>query len=78
MEIDELKELMGNRKLVINPCSICGYPNGFLYRDGKLHYDSGCNCVTYGPVINPRDEGDALNFINRNNWTKQQILDNLV
>lgn len=73
MEINEIKEMIGNRKMFVHNCSFCGYPCGYLVRDGKVYYDSGCDCVTYGPNIQPRDDNDLLNFINTNNMDKDEI-----
>ncbi len=34
----------------IHNCSICGYECGYLFKDGKVGYDSGCDCVSYSNI----------------------------
>lgn len=32
------------KKWSIHECSFCDYPCGFIFREGNVFYDSGCNC----------------------------------
>lgn len=65
-EIEQLKEKVKEKLLTGAPleereCSMCGYMMGWLCKGPQLYFDSGCNCVTYGPNIQPRD-WEALDF----------------
>ena len=76
VDIKEIKEIMGEKKLVIRHCTFCDYPCGYLFRSGVLHYDSGCNCVTYNDVhLAPED--DLIRFLLNNNhdneWVKAHV-----
>ncbi len=67
--LKELLEIMKTgKKLVIHPCSLCQYPCGFLVRGDKLFYDTGCDCVNYGPVISMRSESDLNFYIESEGW----------
>lgn len=50
-------EAIKKRPYVLRNCCLCDYPLRYLYIDNVLHYDSGCDCVTY-INIQPRDEHD--------------------
>lgn len=57
----------------VHDCSMCGYPCGYLFNDDEVAYDSGCDCVRYSPVIQPRTYADVANQINMQNdeWRKK-------
>lgn len=59
-EFQKRAEEKGLTKWRVHDCLLCGYPCGFLfgksaYRDPldplEVAYDSGCDCVSYGPSI---------------------------
>ena len=35
-------------KFVLHNCTYCYYPCGWVYKEKKLQYDSGCDCTTSG------------------------------
>jgi len=35
----------------VRDCSICGYPIAYLFHGDQVALDTGCDCVSYGPVI---------------------------
>ena len=41
-------ELHGITQAFMRPCSICGYETGYIFRDGMVVFDAGCDCVTGG------------------------------
>lgn len=52
----ELQQAAQEKKLTrlhIRDCSLCGYPLAYLFSPSYQHVglDTGCDCVTYGPVI---------------------------
>lgn len=52
----------------VHNCSMCGYPCGYHFREcGVVEYDSGCDCVRYGPEITLRDYEDVAHQINMQN-----------
>lgn len=71
-----LKKLNNEGKWIIHHCSMCGYPCGYLIYAGELSYDSGCDCVTYGPVIRKTDEDDFKEFL-RVNMDNQKFINSL-
>lgn len=40
-----LAPLRSGKKLLVNECSMCGYPCGYVMQDGQLCYDAGCHCT---------------------------------
>lgn len=36
---------MGEGRWVIRTCSMCEYPLGYVFKDGEVAFDSGCDCV---------------------------------
>ena len=77
MEFEELKTIIGDKKLVIRNCGFCGYPCGYLFHDGKLYYDIGCDCTPRPPKAEEREEKDLLWFINTNSWDENKVKENL-
>lgn len=48
--IDEFKQAIKVKEIKFWPihnCSFCHYECGYLFREDKVFYDSGCHCVTY-------------------------------
>ena len=78
MDIEEIKKLVGGKKLVIRKCTFCDYPCGYMFMNGELYYDAGCDCVTYGPNIEPREIEDIIRYVNQNNIDADAILSGLV
>lgn len=60
-------------KLHVSDCSMCKYPVGFIWLEGKLHYDSGCDCLR-SPILEPKEELDLLNFIRDNPTRVERIM----
>jgi hypothetical protein len=55
----------GTKRWKLHNCSMCGYPCGYIFSDdGSVDYDSGCDCVSYGPNITPRNYGDLAETLN--------------
>ena len=48
----------------IHDCSMCRYPCGFIFEDGDVGYDSGCDC-TGGSPIQYREWSDVADHYNR-------------
>ena len=60
-------------KLWVSDCSMCKYPVGYIWIEGKLHYDSGCNCLRT-PIIEPRSDAELLSFIRDNPTRVERIM----
>ena len=60
------KEFVDENKLVIHNCSICGYECGYSWIDGKLHYDTGCDCTHLAGGFEPREESDLIELLEMN------------
>lgn len=58
---------LGITRWNIHDCSICGYKCGYVIgRDRNVFYDSGCNCVTYGPALRLSSWDDLAAHYNGN------------
>lgn len=70
MTEQELKELLIKHNTTYVPvhnCSMCNYPCGYHLcftnaDDRQVFYDSGCDCVNYGPNIQPNSYNDLLQY----------------
>lgn len=65
--IEEFKDAAKEKDIIfwnIHTCGMCGYRCGFLFDGDTVMYDSGCGCVTYGPVITPRSWEDVADQYN--------------
>ncbi len=40
-----IRDHWAKKKFVIHRCHLCDYPCGFIFKENKIFYDSGCNCV---------------------------------
>jgi hypothetical protein len=49
----------------IHDCSICKYPCGFVFQQGQVTYDSGCDCIRGGYNRTPRTWEDVAAQYNR-------------
>ena len=60
-------KLKGIKVWEIRRCSFCNYPLAFVFaEDGRVGYDSGCDC-SYGPsYIQERNWGDVARHYNNN------------
>lgn len=58
-QVDKLK--LGHWPL--RGCSICGYMIGYLFKDGGVFFDAGCDCVSYSSV-QPRTWEDVAKQYN--------------
>ena len=67
--VDEFQKAVADRGLsrfILRDCSMCGYPLGYVFHaDGRLGFDSGCDCVTYGPVVRDREWDELADHYNR-------------
>lgn len=66
--VEEFKQAAkkhGITKWPMHDCSICGYHCGFLIAGDEVNYDSGCDCITFGPVINLSSWEDLADHYNR-------------
>jgi len=64
---EEFRSAVEKKKIhfwFIHQCSFCNYRCGYVFRDGDVFYDSGCDCVTYGYVITPKDYEDVAEQYN--------------
>lgn len=64
---DDFKQAVEDRgitKWPVHDCSICGYPCGYIFQEGLVGYDSGCDCVNY-TNIQLRSYEDVAEFYNR-------------
>lgn len=53
---DEFQAAATERKLGglhLRDCSLCGYPIAYYFGAEGVSLDTGCDCVSYGPVIRP-------------------------
>jgi len=74
--LEEMKKWMVNsgKNIILHNCSFCKYPCGYLMINGKLHYDSGCDCVFNPPE--PRDDSNLLKCIKPNRkWAEKIVAD---
>lgn len=51
-------------RLVILPCSLCGYQLGYFFQHGCWWYDAGCWCKGAAPEA--RTEADLRSLLERN------------
>lgn len=67
------------QKWVIHHCSMCSYPCGYIFRGDQVFYDSGCDCVTYGPALRPADYKDVAEQYNNSHkwWTEKNNAEEL-
>lgn len=49
-------------KFVIHNCTFCKYPCGYLFKDNKIFFDSGCDCINK-KVIEKRTVSEVLESI---------------
>lgn len=47
-----------------HPCSLCGYVVGYIFPDGKVYYDNGCNCMRHAPPPTARTWEDVAEHYN--------------
>lgn len=45
-------------------CAFCKYPMKYLFQNGEVLYDSGCDCVSYPYVIQKRSWEDIAEGYN--------------
>lgn len=50
--------------IAVHECSICRYQCGYVFKDGGVLYDRGCDCVTYQDLA-PSSFDDVAAFYNR-------------
>lgn len=59
----------------VHDCYMCGYSCGYLIDGDQVSYDSGCDCVRYGPVIRPASfDSIASNY---NMQTNLKVIENM-
>lgn len=46
-EVEEAVKKSGITRLHIRNCSMCNYPLAYLFEQGDVGFDAGCDCVTY-------------------------------
>lgn len=46
-ELKEMAQKNGVTRIIERKCSICGHPIGWIISEGKLYFDSNCDCVSY-------------------------------
>lgn len=61
-QFKEKVEELNLRHWNIHDCSICGYPCGYIFREGQVLYDTGCDCSWGGE--RPSDYQDIANHYN--------------
>lgn len=69
--VEEMKRAVETMKLSrwnIHDCSFCGYQCGYVFYDGRVFYDSGCDCVNHPSnwEDKPRSWEDVALAYNRN------------
>jgi hypothetical protein len=65
---EELKQAIKEKGITrwdIHECSMCGYLCGYVFVGEQVFYDSGCDCMSYGNKLNPRNWGDVVDQYNR-------------
>lgn len=68
-EVSDFQKAAAERNITrwnIHNCSMCGYACGYVIQGNAVAYDSGCNCVTYGPVIDPSSWEALADHYNNN------------
>lgn len=48
--IDDFKKSVAENGITrwnVHNCSMCNYTCGFIFNEGNVFYDSGCDCVIY-------------------------------
>jgi hypothetical protein len=76
--VEIIKNHWKHKKFVVDYCSFCGYPLGFVFERNKVFFDSGCFCC---PEIFKEEKGDTdiLYIVNqypelvRENFREEQI-----
>jgi hypothetical protein len=73
--IENLKrEFVDGKKLVIHNCGMCGYECGYSWFNGKLYYDTGCNCTYGAGGFEPREEESIRQFLEMNpEWIAKNL-----
>jgi hypothetical protein len=51
-----IKHHWRNKKFIIDYCSMCNYPLGFVFENNKIFFDSGCFCTE---DLWKEEQGDA-------------------
>ena len=59
----------GLDRLAVHNCSICHYQCGYIFKEGGVLYDRGCDCVTYHDIA-PSSFDDVADFYNRQTTPK--------
>lgn len=65
---DDFARAVSERQLSrfnLRDCSMCGYPVGYVFGAGRIAIDTGCDCVTYGPVITETEWESLADHYNR-------------
>lgn len=63
---EDFKKAVEERNITewrIHNCSLCGYPCGYVFNEGRVGYDSGCDC-TGGSHLSSRSYWDVAHFYN--------------
>jgi len=71
-QVEEAVNKSGITKLDHHDCSMCGYMCAYLFRDGLVGFDAGCNCVTYHDIrqASYQEIADWINMQNEEWSTK--------
>lgn len=68
-DFQEQVEKLNITRWNIHDCSICWYPCGFIFENGLVFYDSGCDCVNH-INIQPRPWEDVAEQYNMQSHEK--------
>lgn len=63
-EVADALTARGNCRIPCHNCSICNYPCGYLYQDGLLWYDHGCDCTRNGYTRSQSFVEDLADWVN--------------
>jgi hypothetical protein len=70
----KLAKAYGTSKIHTRKCSMCNYPLGYIFKDGALVYDAGCDC-TSSYSLEPRMVSDLTDWLDMN---KPELFDRLM
>jgi hypothetical protein len=65
-ELQEQAKKIGLTFWEVHKCSLCGYPCGFIITEDEVGYDSGCDCIAGGGIIQPRSWENLAECYNLN------------
>ena len=77
LEINEIKEAIGDKVFIWHHCTSCKYPCGYFFDGEELYHDAGCNC-TNTQLIEPRDSDELIELIHENEWDLDYVKENLM